>query len=310
MGINANVKDLIQALSVNDIQKAKTCALCVLANDKTNSTAGWRKRMQDALENQDLQFTVDNLPWQVKELVFVEDVGKTFMPGRYYVSNSERALLDRIKQMHVASAKLDELRIRYLNSTLLHGVSGTGKTMFGRMVAYECGLPFVYLTLSIIVDSLLGSTSKNLSAVFDWVRSTPCVFMLDEIDAVSTNRGSSGFNDSAGKEFSRITITLIQELDRIPNDVILLGATNRLDCVDDAVIRRFQHQHEMRVFDRQDSVAMVKMFLDDVGLEYDRESVEGYADKIHFKDVPQARIMSHVVRSIADACVGDHPIIL
>ena len=112
MGMNANVQDLIQRLSENDIQGAKRCALAVLTADNTASRAAWRKERINALTNQDVQFQIDNMPYQIKGLVFVEDVNKSFEPNRYYLAAGEREVLDQIKQMHRAAAKLDALRIR------------------------------------------------------------------------------------------------------------------------------------------------------------------------------------------------------
>ena len=63
----------------------------------------------------------------------------------------------------------------------------------------------------------------------------PVFFLLDEVDAISCNR-QNNISSGADKEIGRVTITLMQEFDKIPNDVIILAATNRMDILDKAFI--------------------------------------------------------------------------
>lgn len=149
--------------------------------------------------------------------------------------------------MSVVSQKLMELQVPYKNATLLYGPPGTGKTMFARYIAYKKGLPFCYLNFSKAVDSYMGATSRNIAKAFTYAASNPCVFLLDEVDAISCNR-SKGMSDGASKEIGRVTITLMQEFDRLPNDVIVLGATNRLDILDEAFISRFPVKRKCCLF--------------------------------------------------------------
>jgi ATP-dependent 26S proteasome regulatory subunit len=90
--------------------------------------------------------------------------------------------------MKKVNERLIEIGIPYINSTLLYGESGTGKTTFGRYVAFKTGLPFCYMNFSNLVDSYMGSTSKNISKAFSYAISNPCVFMLDEVDCISIRR--------------------------------------------------------------------------------------------------------------------------
>ena len=94
-------------------------------------------------------------------------------------------------------------------------------------------LPFCYLNFSKVVDSYLGATSKNISQAFTYASANPCVFMLDEVDTISSNRADKS---GAEKEIGRVTITLMQEFDKLANDVVVIAATNRLDILDDAFV--------------------------------------------------------------------------
>lgn len=147
------------------------------------------------------------VPLDIRNLVFMEDVSVSFLEDRYYLSNREETIFNHILKTNTANIELQKLKIQYLNSTLLYGESGTGKTTFGRYVAYKMGVPFVYLNFSSLIDSLLGGTSRNLHKVFDFVRNNKCVLMLDEIDAISIRRSNA--DTGASSEISRTTITLM-----------------------------------------------------------------------------------------------------
>ena len=177
----------------------------------------------------------------------------------------------------------------------LVGESGTGKTTFARYIAYKMKLPFCYLKFSTLVDSLMGSTSKNISKAFSFASSVPCVFMLDEIDAISINR-SSASGGSCEAEMARITITIMQELDNLPNDVIVLAATNRLDRIDNAVLRRFSVKHEVKPFKEDENRTMIKMFLDDVQVELSDDTIE----RILSNEVRQSGIINSTINAIAE----------
>ena len=96
----------------------------------------------------------------------------------------------------------------------------------------------------------MGKTSANLSLIFNFVKSMQCVFMLDEVDCIAMKRGQGGDSGPDG-ELSRTVITLMQEFDSLPNDIVVIGATNRIDKIDPAFISRFSAAHEIKPFLQQ-----------------------------------------------------------
>ena len=172
---------------------------------------------------------------------------------------------------------------------------GTGKTMFARYIAFKKALPFCYLNFSRIIDSYMGSTAKNIAKAFAYASSNPCIFMLDEVDTISCDRKSTSGKGSDG-EMSRITVTLMQEFDKIPNDVIVLSATNRYDLLDSAFVSRFSTKQEMKPFTTEENQKMIQMFLSDIGYEFDETEINRIVKGTH----DQREIMSKTIQLLAE----------
>ena len=182
-----------------------------------------------------------------------------------------------------------------LSSVIFYGPPGTGKTMFARYIAFKKALPFCYLNFSRIIDSYMGSTAKNIAKAFAYASSNPCIFMLDEVDTISCDRKSTSGKGSDG-EMSRITVTLMQEFDKIPNNVIVLAATNRYDLLDSAFVSRFSTKQEMKPFTTEENQKMIQMFLSDIGYEFDETEINRIVKGTH----DQREIMSKTIQLLAE----------
>lgn len=292
MGLTDNQKRLIQAVSQNDIQSAKKCAIACVEEDTTAKNKMFCNKYRQILESSSSNMM--ELPYDLKNILCVEDVSNSFKESRYYLSNREEAVFENIVRMKKVNEKLMEMGISYLNSTLLYGESGTGKTTFGRCVAYKMGLPFCYLKFSDLVDSYMGHTSKNISKAFNYAISNPCVFMLDEIDCISIRRSDAEGGGSEA-EMARVTITLMQEFDRLTNDIIVLGATNRIDRIDEALLRRFTVKHEVKSADNPEKVRIGEKFLMDIDMPFSY----GEINKIAQKSRNQSEMISNLIQAVA-----------
>jgi hypothetical protein len=123
-------------------------------------------------------------------------------------------------------------------SFLMYGPPGTGKSRLARYVAKELGLDLYVARLDGLISSFLGSTSKNIRALFDFAAKTPCVLFLDEFDAIAKLRGDS---QELG-ELKRVVNSFIQNLDTLGSHSIVIAATNHQDLLDSAVWRRFSYR--------------------------------------------------------------------
>lgn len=288
-------RKLIETVCRNDLQSAKKIVKIILEQDKTQKNRMFVNRYLTMLNNSAMNLM--ELPADLKNLLIMEDVSVSFNENRYYLSNRESKVVEKILKLNKASQRLAEIGVNYINSTILYGESGTGKTTLGRYIAYKIGIPFAYLNFSRVVDSYLGSTQKNISKVFDHVKQQKCVFMIDEIDAIGMRRRDS---KEVG-EMSRIVISLMQNLDTITSDVVLLGATNRLDIIDEALLRRFTTKHEVKRLNEQERYEMASKFLADVDFDYDDDWLIGICER----DNTQAGLMNELVEALVERYVED-----
>jgi hypothetical protein len=126
-------------------------------------------------------------------------------------------------------------------SLLMYGPPGTGKSRVARYIAQELGLELYVARLDGLISSFLGSTSKNIRALFDFAARTPCVLFLDEFDAIAKLRGDT---QELG-ELKRVVNSFIQNLDTLGPQSIVLAATNHEKLLDSAVWRRFGYRLEL-----------------------------------------------------------------
>lgn len=126
-------------------------------------------------------------------------------------------------------------------SLLMYGPPGCGKSRLARHIANELGLDLYVARLDGLISSYLGSTSKNIRALFDFASSNPCVLFLDEFDAIAKLRGDT---QELG-ELKRVVNSFIQNLDTIGKQSIVIAATNHEELLDTAIWRRFGYRVEL-----------------------------------------------------------------
>jgi transitional endoplasmic reticulum ATPase len=119
---------------------------------------------------------------------------------------------------------------------LMHGPSGTGKTMLAKAVATESEANFISVKGPELLSKWIGESERGVREIFRRARqAAPCVVFFDEIDSIAPIRGMEGVN--AGTE--RMVSQLLTEMDGIQelNGVVVIAATNRLDMIDTALLR-------------------------------------------------------------------------
>ena len=135
-------------------------------------------------------------------------------------------------------SQIEEAGLATSLTLLLSGPPGTGKNRLAKYIARELGLDMFIARLDGIISSFLGSTSKNIRALFDFADSRPCILFLDEFDAIAKLRGD---NQELG-ELKRVVNSFLQNLDSLSPHSILIAATNHEELLDQAVWRRFTYR--------------------------------------------------------------------
>ena len=121
---------------------------------------------------------------------------------------------------------------------LLEGPPGTGKTLLARAVAGESGVSFISVSGSQFIEMFVGVGAARVRSLFEIANENkPCVIFIDEIDAIGRQRGT-GFN-SGNDEREQTLNQILTNMDGFDKSegIIVLGATNRADILDSALVR-------------------------------------------------------------------------
>ena len=154
-----------------------------------------------------------------------------------FLDEARKESLTQLLQEHTYIEELHQYGLPVNNKVLLYGSSGCGKTMTAKAIASALGKNILILNLSNVICSKIGETSQNIKLVFDKAAREKAVLFLDEFDQIGKARGN---DDKDVGEMRRLVNTLIQLIDYYPEDALLICATNHLEIIDSALIRRFQ----------------------------------------------------------------------
>ncbi|KAJ8515523.1 hypothetical protein ONZ45_g7081 [Pleurotus djamor] len=166
-------------------------------------------------------------------------------------------ILDTI-QLPLEHPELFADGLKKRSGILLYGPPGTGKTLLAKAVATSCSLNFFSVKGPELLNMYIGESEANVRRVFQRARDAkPCVVFFDELDSVAPKRGNHG--DSGGV-MDRIVSQLLAELDGMSSsgsgsDVFVIGATNRPDLLDPALLRpgRFDRMLYLGVSDTHEA---------------------------------------------------------
>jgi len=177
--------------------------------------------------------------------------------GRDDLKNDLRA---RVLGPYRDTDRIEELGLETTSGVLLHGPPGTGKSYAARALGGEGELSYIEVKIPDIKDRYVGGSEENIQALFDTARAhAPCIICMDEVDALATSRGAD--NNSTGKD--DMVNTFLDEFEKSPRDVLVVGTTNRRDRIDAAFKRgdRFETSFEVGLPERDDRIKLLKHFL-------------------------------------------------
>lgn len=212
-------------------------ALCVTKADFDVAVEAARKNFADAIGAP----KIPNVSW--------DDVGG--------LENVKEAVMETI-QLPLERPQLFAKGMKKRSGILFYGPPGTGKTLLAKAIATEFSLNFFSVKGPELLNMYIGESEANVRRVFQRARDArPCVVFFDELDSVAPKRGNQG--DSGGV-MDRIVSQLLAELDGMSDGddggggVFVIGATNRPDLLDQALLRpgRFDKMLYLGVSDTHD----------------------------------------------------------
>ena len=196
----------------------------------------------------------------------------------------------------------DNLGHKMPRGILLHGPSGTGKTLMAKAVATQSEANFVSVRGPELLSKWVGESERGIREIFKRARqSAPCVIFFDEIDSIAPIRGAGG--ETAVTE--RVVSQLLTELDGMENmhGVVVLAATNRADMIDPALLRpgRFDKIIQIPLPDKESRKSVIEIHAKDIPLA-DPNS----PDKVDFDKIADLTdgLSSADVASIANTAVS------
>jgi len=159
----------------------------------------------------------------------------------------------------------DKLGHKMPRGILLHGPSGTGKTLMAKAVATQSEANFISVRGPELLSKWVGESERGIREIFKRARqSAPCVIFFDEIDSIAPIRGAGG--ETAVTE--RVVSQLLTELDGMENmhGVVVLAATNRADMIDPALLRpgRFDKIISIPLPDKESRRMILKINCEDI----------------------------------------------
>jgi cell division protease FtsH len=203
---------------------------------------------------------------------FGRSSARRYQPGGDKVTFADVAGIDEAKEelSEVVDFLRHPERYRKLGGRIPHGVllsgqPGTGKTLLARAVAGEADVPFFSMAASEFVEAIVGVGASRVRDLFKQAKeSAPSIVFIDELDAVGRSRTSGVAGFSGGNDEREQTLNqILTEMDGFDSatSVIVIGATNRPDVLDQALLRpgRFDRRVAVQPPDRKGREAILRV---------------------------------------------------
>jgi cell division protease FtsH len=155
------------------------------------------------------------------------------------IEEAKQELLEVVDFLR-APDKYRKLGARIPRGVLLAGAPGTGKTLLARAVAGEASVPFFSASASEFIEAIVGIGASRVRDLFQQAKeAAPAIIFIDELDAIGRSRGGPGGGLGGHDEREQTLNQILTEMDGFDTDanVIVLGATNRPEVLDPALLR-------------------------------------------------------------------------
>ncbi|WP_086030411.1 AAA family ATPase [Tenacibaculum holothuriorum] len=158
---------------------------------------------------------------------------------KIHLSNQNQEATNQLLDEFTYYSALKKYSLPINNKILFHGHTGCGKTATARAISKALNKEIFVLNLGNFVSSKLGETSKNIAEIFKRASLEKAILFIDEFDFIGKTRD---YDTKDSGEMKRLVNTVIQQIDHLNNDTLLIAATNYVEVIDTALLRRFEVQ--------------------------------------------------------------------
>lgn len=240
---------------------------------KTNFALQLQSIIKDAIRRQELggmsvlgsprykQLEEDK---EIQELIIEKLTSDYKLSDLICPDDTKKDLIYFLKEQHSIDM-LNSLDLPAANRVLLYGPPGCGKTLASYVIAGEMKRMMYVVNLGAIVSSKLGETSKNLSKLFKRASEEDSIIFMDEFDSLGKVRDY----DQDHGEMKRVVNTILQLFDFLPKRTVVIAATNQINMIDEALIRRFDLSLKLDLPDKSQIKELINNTLSNKDISFD-----------------------------------------
>lgn len=236
----------LQSIIKDAIRRQELGGLSVLGSPKY-------RQLEEDKEIQELIIEKLTSDYTLSDLICSEDTKNDLI---YFLK--EQQSIDMLNSLDLPAA----------NKILLYGPPGCGKTLASYVIAGEMKRMMYVVNLGAIVSSKLGETSKNLSKLFKRASEENSIIFLDEFDSLGKVRDY----DQDHGEMKRVVNTILQLFDFLPKRTVVIAATNQINMIDDALIRRFDLSLKLDLPNKSQIKELVDNTLSNKNISFDNKN--------------------------------------
>ena len=253
------ITELVYGLIRNDKERTEKAFLSCIANEKEGRVKNRFERMLEELHRRQGMAVIEKLEPAVRNMVYAPYRDCSF--DDIFLSDEIKTETNRFFLEWDNRDILLENGLSPTNKILLEGPPGNGKTSYAIAFAKKLGIPLLNTSSSMMLDSHLGKSEQNVSVLF---RNIPekCVLFFDEFEAMAGSRGrASDDSGGAGRAWNSIVTAFLVNMELLRPSVIFMAATNRVELLDKAVLRRFNAQLQFDNPSEEEKEAYVQQYL-------------------------------------------------
>lgn len=242
MPTTRKLQDLFRAIASDDMGSATTIASQICQNEERKGHRSAARALRGALLRNGVNGShphADEAPTHQNGAGFLNTalvkLSADVSLSDVVLTPPCRRELDSVIAEWSKRSRLQKRGLKPRSKLLFHGPPGCGKSLTARALSCELEMPIYLVRFDCVIGAYLGQTAIHLRQLFHFTETTPCILLLDELDALGKRRG----NPLDVGELDRIVIALMQELEHSNPLGLIIATSNLAKNLDDALWRRF-----------------------------------------------------------------------